>query len=237
MKTIVLTTLVTATLITLGSFASGQTSSTAPSLIIDAGKVAAPVSATLYGLMTEEINYSYEGGIYGELIQNRIFRDDTRHWSVVQNGGGTGAISLDETQPIKDTVLTKSLKLDASQATAGHRVEIAKPGEPPPPPPAPKQVPALFYVATKDSKSGAIYLKVVNSASTAQDVQIKLDGAGSIAPEGTLITLSSAHPTDTNSITEPTKIAPVTTKATGLGSTFAQTFAPYSINVLQIEPH
>jgi alpha-N-arabinofuranosidase len=28
-----------------------------------------------YGLMTEEINYSYEGGLYGELIQNRIFRN------------------------------------------------------------------------------------------------------------------------------------------------------------------
>ena len=28
-----------------------------------------------YGLMTEEINYSYDGGLYAELIQNRIFQD------------------------------------------------------------------------------------------------------------------------------------------------------------------
>ena len=28
-----------------------------------------------YGLMTEEINYSYDGGLYGELIRNRIFQD------------------------------------------------------------------------------------------------------------------------------------------------------------------
>ena len=27
----------------------------------------------LYGLMTQEINYSYEGGVYGELIRNRTF--------------------------------------------------------------------------------------------------------------------------------------------------------------------
>ena len=28
-----------------------------------------------YGLMTEEINHSYDGGLYAELIQNRIFQD------------------------------------------------------------------------------------------------------------------------------------------------------------------
>ena len=28
----------------------------------------------LYGLMTEEINYSYEGGLYGELVRNRTFK-------------------------------------------------------------------------------------------------------------------------------------------------------------------
>jgi alpha-L-arabinofuranosidase len=110
----------------------------------------------------------------------------------------------------------------------------AKPGQPPAPPP-PEQIPTLFYVATKDGKSGAIYLKVVNTVGTAQSVQINIQGATGIAPEGTLTTVSSASPTDTNSITEPGKIVPVTSKASGLGSTFTQTFAPYSINVLDIE--
>ena len=43
----------------------------------------------LYGLMTEEINYSYDGGLYGELIRNRVFKDDPAnpvHWSA-----GTGS--------------------------------------------------------------------------------------------------------------------------------------------------
>jgi alpha-N-arabinofuranosidase len=110
-----------------------------------------------------------------------------------------------------------------------------RPGQPPPTPPAPQQVPTLFYVATKDGKSGAIYLKVVNTAATPQAVQINLTGAANIAPEGTLVTLSSSKPGDTNTITEPTKIVPVTSKATGLGNTFTQTFAPYSVNVLQID--
>lgn len=34
------------------------------------------VSPTLYGMMTEEINYSYEGGLYGQLLRNATFRED-----------------------------------------------------------------------------------------------------------------------------------------------------------------
>ena len=75
----------------------------------------------------------------------------------------------------------------------------------------------------------------MNTAATPQAVQINLIGAANIAPEGTLVTLSSSKPGDTNTIAEPTKIVPVTSKATGLGNTFTQTFAPYSVNVLQIE--
>ena len=44
------------------------------------------ISPMLYGLMTEEINHSYDGGLYAELIQNRIFKDDGQkpaHWAAV----------------------------------------------------------------------------------------------------------------------------------------------------------
>lgn len=112
-----------------------------------------------------------------------------------------------------------------------------RPDQPPGPRPAAKQVPTLFYVATKDSAKGVIYLKIVNTASVPQPVQIHLHGASTVAPEGTLVTLSSARPDDTNSISEPDKIVPVTTKATGLGNTFTRTFAPFSISVLQIDTH
>ncbi len=33
------------------------------------------VSPTLYGLMTEEINYSYDGGLYAEMVRNRTFQE------------------------------------------------------------------------------------------------------------------------------------------------------------------
>jgi alpha-N-arabinofuranosidase len=114
-------------------------------------------------------------------------------------------------------------------------VKKTKPGEPPATPPPPKHLPTLYYVATKDSRSGTIYLKVVNIANVSQTVQINLKRVARVAPEGTLVTLSSARPDDTNTIAEPAKIVPVTSKIAGLGNTFTQTFAPYSINVLDLE--
>jgi alpha-N-arabinofuranosidase len=119
------------TALVLDSPSVGQTPVPLPILTIDAGHVTAKVSPTLYGLMTEEINHSYEGGLYGELIQNRIFKDHATapvHWSVVQEAGGTGSISLDESQPVEGTVLTRCVKLDAGQASPAHRVGIANDG-------------------------------------------------------------------------------------------------------------
>jgi alpha-N-arabinofuranosidase len=103
------------------------------------------------------------------------------------------------------------------------------------PPPPPKQLPVLFFSATRDSKSGTIYLKVVNAAKTPETVGINLKGANRVSADGTAVALSSANPTDTNSITDPTKIVPVISKISGVAASFNQTFAPYSVNVLQLD--
>jgi alpha-L-arabinofuranosidase len=98
---------------------------------IDLSKPGIPVSPTLYGLMTEEINYSYDGGLYAELVRNRVFRDDDWtpvHWSVVQDAGGNAEIALDLRYPVPATALTTSLRLDARNASPGHRVGIANAG-------------------------------------------------------------------------------------------------------------
>ncbi len=44
-------------------------------LTIRADQPGPRIDPIFYGLMTEEINYSYDGGLYGELIRNRIFQD------------------------------------------------------------------------------------------------------------------------------------------------------------------
>jgi alpha-N-arabinofuranosidase len=85
-----------------------------PVLQIKADQVIGKVSPTLYGLMTEEINYSYEGGLYGELIANRTFNsapNEMQFWSLT--GGAT--MSPDTNTPLNDA-LTSSMKLDASNA-------------------------------------------------------------------------------------------------------------------------
>ncbi|MYN20135.1 alpha-N-arabinofuranosidase [Rugamonas sp. FT107W] len=100
-------------------------------LKVDLAKPGIPVSPTLYGLMTEEINYSYDGGLYAELVRNRAFKDDGKtpvHWSVVQDAGGGAAIALDERYPVPATALTTSLRLDAAHAAPGHRVGVANDG-------------------------------------------------------------------------------------------------------------
>jgi alpha-L-arabinofuranosidase len=52
------------------------------------------VSPTLYGLMTEEINYSYEGGLYAELVQDSTFLNDWRSGELDSGGAGDGAAKL-----------------------------------------------------------------------------------------------------------------------------------------------
>ncbi len=59
-----------------------------PVITLNLAKPAANVSPMLYGLMTEEINHSYDGGLYAELIRNRIFKDSKTSpegWTLVQD--------------------------------------------------------------------------------------------------------------------------------------------------------
>lgn len=98
----------------------------------------------------------------------------------------------------------------------------------------PKTYPSFFYVATRDSKTGTIYLKVVNAAPTNQKVALSLEGAG-IKAKGNVIVLNADKPEDTNSITEPNKIVPVTSAYKGFGKAFTYNFPKYSITVLKIE--
>ena len=90
-------------------------------LHIDAGKATAHVSPTLYGLMTEEINFSYDGGLYAELVRNRSFKEDPKgpvHWQLVEPSGASGAIALDPSQPLNGAIAT-SLKLTATAGAVG----------------------------------------------------------------------------------------------------------------------
>lgn len=105
-------------------------------------------------------------------------------------------------------------------------------GAAPPPAPPAQQVPLLFFNATRDTKTGTLYVKVVNRGSAAQAVRVQVSGVAAIEPKGQLVALTGSGPEDTNSITQPAKIVPVTTSVDGLGADFTRTFPPYSISVL-----
>ena len=130
-----------------GSFA--QTNVPLPAIEIQADKIAAKMPPTFYGLMTEEINYSYEGGLYGELIRNRAFKADAiqqpikpenydpakhyplkfpantapKFWSAV----GSATLVLDTNNPL-NAALNVSLKLDVSGASKSSPAGIANGG-------------------------------------------------------------------------------------------------------------
>jgi alpha-L-arabinofuranosidase len=76
------------------------------------------VSPTLYGLMTEEINYSYDGGLYAEMVRNRTFRADWSgllNWILVEKGHSQAKISADKTTG-PSTAIPNSFRIDVSSA-------------------------------------------------------------------------------------------------------------------------
>lgn len=93
----------------------GQTAT----LNIDTSTPKAKVSPTLYGLMTEEINYSYDGGLYGELLSNRTFSSSwagVEQWTLIQNGDAQATIAGDKTTG-PSAALPHSLKLTVTSAS------------------------------------------------------------------------------------------------------------------------
>ena len=86
---------------------------------------------------------------------------------------------------------------------------------------------------TKDSKTGALTIKMVNVTETPQTTAITIDGAPGLAPIGNAITLAG-KPEETNSITDRTHLVPVQSEVQGVGPSFSYTFPPYSVTVLQI---
>ncbi len=102
----------------------------APTIAIDASSSAGKVSPLLYGLMTEEINHAYDGGLYAELLQNRAFLDDAGtpiHWAAVYGDRAAARIALDPRQPL-NAVIGTSLRVDVTRASTGHGGGVANEG-------------------------------------------------------------------------------------------------------------
>ncbi|SRR6266567_7874760 len=107
----------------LALFASSALSSAliaqAPTLAIEVNHPTAKVSPMLFGLMTEEINFSYDGGLYAEQIRDRAITGGRRplfHWTMVARESSAVSISVDDkTGP--STALSRSLKVAVTAAS------------------------------------------------------------------------------------------------------------------------
>jgi alpha-N-arabinofuranosidase len=99
-------------------------------LTIHADQQVSPVSPTLYGLMTEEINYSYDGGLYAEMVRNRTFRSDwsgVPYWYLVEMGNAAAKMAPDKATGPSDALKT-SLRLDVERADAQNPAGISNVG-------------------------------------------------------------------------------------------------------------
>ncbi len=122
--------LMVAALLTSGSQLFAQSPGAPAKLTIDASKIVSPVSPTLYGMMTEEINHAFDGGLYAELLQNRTFRPSwmgVEHWDLVRNGNAAAEMRVDDTTG-PSTALPHSLKLTVKSASPGSEAGISNAG-------------------------------------------------------------------------------------------------------------
>ncbi|HEY1987218.1 MAG TPA: alpha-L-arabinofuranosidase C-terminal domain-containing protein [Terracidiphilus sp.] len=101
-----------------------------PSLAIQVDHPTAKVNPMFYGLMTEEINFSYDGGLYAELIRDRAIGPGRRplfHWTQVANGPSVVDVALDDhTGP--SAALARSIKVTVTSATDTARAGLQNDG-------------------------------------------------------------------------------------------------------------
>ncbi len=103
----------------------------AVTLNIQLDKPVHAVSPTLYGLMTEEINYSYDGGLYAEMVRNRTFQDHgfggVAHWNIEHFGNSIATMNIDPTES-PSAALEHSLLINVKQADSSNRAGVRNEG-------------------------------------------------------------------------------------------------------------
>jgi alpha-N-arabinofuranosidase len=99
-------------------------------LNIHADQPISTVSPSLYGLMTEEINYSYDGGLYAEMVRNRTFHADWSgivYWYLHEDGNSVAKMAPDKTTG-PSGALPSSLRLDVEKADAQNQAGVLNVG-------------------------------------------------------------------------------------------------------------
>ncbi len=94
--------------------------------------------------------------------------------------------------------------------------------------------PQFFYSVTRSSRTGELYIKLVNAGSALRLVSIALYGTKSVDRIARVTTLSAKTTAATNSMDRPQKIVPVESHFTRASGKFTCILPPYSIQVLRL---
>jgi alpha-L-arabinofuranosidase len=155
----------------------------AATLTIDTAKPVASVSPTLYGIMSEEINYSYDGGLYAELVSNRTFQTNRglslEHWTLIQNGYAQANLEIDKTTG-PSAAIPHSLKFTVTVANRGAEAGFYNTG--------------FWGMALLPSKSyqGSFYAKADKSGFGGLTIRLVNDNTGNIAASTTVTAIGGS---------------------------------------------
>ena len=94
---------------------------------------------------------------------------------------------------------------------------------------------SLYASASRAKDTGEVVLKVVNTSKSELSTDIKLNGVASVRGPAQAVVLTSANPTDENSLTARTKVAPVTKTIDVKGPSFQQAFPGNSVTILRLK--
>jgi len=159
-------------------FASAAFAADPGKITVDLSKPGPPIGKLFYGLMTEEINHAYDGGLYAELVQNRTFQDSKNgpvNWSLVKTGTSDGTIALDSANPVNDTALKTSLKLTVASVDQGGRVGVANSGFWGIPVWPNTKYHASFYARSGDGFSGPLTIQIESNDGTTKFASATVD--------------------------------------------------------------
>jgi len=172
----------------------------------------------------------------------------TTDWTLVQDGGGSVAASLDSGTPLNDQLdRSLSLHLVVGSAGAGQRVGMANDGYfgvPVVPGrtyrvsffakvlPVTASASGLYYSATIDSRSGQVYLKIVNPGS--QDVPGQLSFYGRNTSAASIEVLADPDPQAGDTLANPGAVVPARSTLHGSKGVFSYLVPANSLTVVRV---
>jgi alpha-L-arabinofuranosidase len=178
------------------------------------------------------------GGREGFLILFHIAHDDDQRWWNIGGWNNTqDAVDNDGVLDGKPCQLETGRWYDIRLEVAGKRVKCYLDGqlvhdidyE------INSEFSALYACAAKVDQTGDVLVKVVNTSDGPMETRLNFNGAKNLIGEGSAELLTSANPTDENTIENPSKVSPKSEAVHFTGTAFTRVFPGNSFTVLRLK--